>query len=284
MNPTSTPFSVQTVGARKRGPKRTIFKANQTWKNPRSTTQKNNNKNEVSMSEIDHKRGKFETFFNLDPPVKLAPSHDQTELVHIRPKVSVFSGERAATLTSSTDRLRRREEMDQVEAFMRKLCFWYISSTQNPRHTQQAPSPTSQNDSSILRIPNNEPDLRALYLPRKQEIGLSSPWNQNLSISDMKSALLCLYTFDLIMKLLGLLVTLSCFELEFVSIIIESSSAPQVPVKSSQVCNDIWIKTLMVLVSVYMSCFFINTRREEEKSDLESITSSPIQRTETAMR
>ena len=50
MNPTSTPFSVQTVGARKRGPKRTIFKANQTWKNPRSTAQKNNNKNEVSMS------------------------------------------------------------------------------------------------------------------------------------------------------------------------------------------------------------------------------------------
>ncbi|WZZ73956.1 hypothetical protein YC2023_085326 [Brassica napus] len=74
--------------------------------------------------------GKFETFFNLDPPVKLAPRHDQTELVHIRPKVSVFAGERAATLTSSTDRMRRREEMDQVEAFMRKLCFWYMSSTQ----------------------------------------------------------------------------------------------------------------------------------------------------------
>uniref|UniRef100_A0A0D3DAS2 Uncharacterized protein n=1 Tax=Brassica oleracea var. oleracea TaxID=109376 RepID=A0A0D3DAS2_BRAOL len=48
--------------------------------------------------EIDHKMGKFETFFNLDPPVKLAPRHDQTELVHIRPKVSVFAGERELRL------------------------------------------------------------------------------------------------------------------------------------------------------------------------------------------
>ena len=32
MNPTNTPFSVQTVGARRRGPKRTIFKAYQTFK------------------------------------------------------------------------------------------------------------------------------------------------------------------------------------------------------------------------------------------------------------
>ncbi|KAF3501822.1 hypothetical protein F2Q69_00041209 [Brassica cretica] len=51
------------------------------------------------------------------------------------------------------------------------------------------------------------------------------------------------------------------------------ASAPPVLVKSSQVCNDFWIKTPMVLVSVYTSCFFINTLREEEKSDLESITS-----------
>ncbi|CAN7018583.1 unnamed protein product [Brassica rapa subsp. trilocularis] len=44
---------------------------------------------------------------------------------------------------------------------------------------------------SVFR-PNHgpeEPDLRALYLLRKQETDLSSLWNRTLSISDMKSAL-----------------------------------------------------------------------------------------------
>ena len=44
MNPTNTPFSVQTVGARRRGPKRTIFKAYQTCKNPRFRLKKNQNR------------------------------------------------------------------------------------------------------------------------------------------------------------------------------------------------------------------------------------------------
>ncbi|KAF3557100.1 hypothetical protein F2Q69_00013236 [Brassica cretica] len=36
MNPTNTPFLIQIVGARRRGKRRTIFKAYQTWENPRS--------------------------------------------------------------------------------------------------------------------------------------------------------------------------------------------------------------------------------------------------------
>ena len=47
MNPTNTPFSVQTVGARRRGPKRTIFIAYQTWENPRSRVKKKKKKSRL---------------------------------------------------------------------------------------------------------------------------------------------------------------------------------------------------------------------------------------------
>ncbi|KAH0869620.1 hypothetical protein HID58_076642 [Brassica napus] len=73
----------------------------------------------------------MEGFGCIEEVEKSLEEFSKNELVHIRPKVSVFAGERAATLTSSTDRMRRREEMDQVEAFMRKLCFWYMSSTRH---------------------------------------------------------------------------------------------------------------------------------------------------------
>ena len=90
MNPTNTPFMVQTVGARRRGPRRTIFIAYQTWKN-QDLVKKKQKKNEATMSscfftktrlwfngarDIDRNRSKFEAFFNqrksfaFDEPTK----------------------------------------------------------------------------------------------------------------------------------------------------------------------------------------------------------------------
>ncbi|KAH0877752.1 hypothetical protein HID58_065146 [Brassica napus] len=51
----------------------------QVWSS-RSREEHQDRERREEATELRDTRGKLETFFNLDPPVKLAPRHDQTEL------------------------------------------------------------------------------------------------------------------------------------------------------------------------------------------------------------
>ncbi|KAL0696525.1 hypothetical protein Bca4012_063705 [Brassica carinata] len=93
---------------------------------------------------------------------------------------------------SFRSRLRRRFKLNLTKRqciviFLPLLLVFLYLSTDLTNYFVEVPDSVFRPDHEPGRA--HEPDLRALYLLRKQETHLSSLWNRTLSISDMNSAL-----------------------------------------------------------------------------------------------